>query len=435
MYPEDKGILAQPKKPGPITRVAISTSGIAQPPTDPDTDGRRQYSATAGDSFAYHPAAKGIAAPRQAGKMPLSTGERISESIGAVAQGSDAVGRPEVKQAGERGVSQNSGIAALPSRRVITAESTMGAQVNPLTRIGGIAGTTDMASVNDILARENKTRAEMIAMQNPNAGKVGILQSDESAKIERDNAEKTARWGAQDMASSLKGKGRAGSAIAQVMAAGINGQSNLAAERMRQETATASGVPTGRQREAVNPLVDELNRTKVQAGQLENQQSQRLGQLQQQLISEANPEKQAQISEQIRTISGKGRTDSPERLTLPQVRSNFEINAARKAVSALTPEEIKRKTANYTATGRENPEYDPTLAKAVSLAGRRRYGADDEFDQRQQQEQALQPAGNDGDVTTRFRADQAMQGHKTGQMTDQGLEVFDASGRLIGHYR
>lgn len=37
-----------------------------------------------------------------------------------------------------------------------------------------------------------------------------------------------------------------------------------------------------------------------------------------------------------------------------------------------------------------NPEYDPTLAKAVTLANRRKVGADDDFDQRQQPQQ---PAG------------------------------------------
>ncbi|WP_374343948.1 hypothetical protein [Azonexus sp.] len=69
--------------------------------------------------------------------------------------------------------------------------------------------------------------------------------------------------------------------------------------------------------------------------------------------------------------------------TLSQQRGNAEIDAARSRIAGLTPDEIKRKTANYTATGRENPDFDPTLAKAVSLANRRKVGDDQDFDSRQ----------------------------------------------------
>jgi hypothetical protein len=89
---------------------------------------------------------------------------------------------------------------------------------------------------------------------------------------------------------------------------------------------------------------------------------------------------------------------------------------------------FRSRTANYTETGRENPDFDPTLAKAQSLAQRRLYGDDPGFEARQQQ-----PAKSD-DAQSRFKADKAMAGHTLGKQTERGTEVFDASGRLIGHY-
>lgn len=48
-----------------------------------------------------------------------------------------------------------------------------------------------------------------------------------------------------------------------------------------------------------------------------------------------------------------------ERLTLAQMRTNREIHAARQKIAGLSPEEIQRKTAKQTNTGRENPDFDP----------------------------------------------------------------------------
>jgi hypothetical protein len=66
--------------------------------------------------------------------------------------------------------------------------------------------------------------------------------------------------------------------------------------------------------------------------------------------------------------------------TLAQQRGNFEIDAARDRVTGLTPEDIKNRTAPYSATGRENPDFDPTLAKSVALSNRRKVGTDPQFD-------------------------------------------------------
>lgn len=119
--------------------------------------------------------------------------------------------------------------------------------------------------------------------------------------------------------------------------------------------------------------------------------------------------------------------NAAKHLTLPQVRENQEIEAARQRLAGMSADEIKRRTANYTETGRENPDFDPTLARAQTLAGRRMYGDDRDFDARRQQ-----PAD---DAPSRFKADKAMAGHKLGKQTERGTEVFDANGRLIGHYR
>lgn len=54
---------------------------------------------------------------------------------------------------------------------VITADSAKAAAGNGMERPGGIAGSYDGKGVNDILARENKARGEMIALSMPQVGK------------------------------------------------------------------------------------------------------------------------------------------------------------------------------------------------------------------------------------------------------------------------
>lgn len=120
-------------------------------------------------------------------------------------------------------------------------------------------------------------------------------------------------------------------------------------------------------------------------------------------------------------------------LTAAQDRGNQEIDAARQKVAGLSPEEIRRRTAKATNTGRENKDYDPGLARAAALAARRKIGQDDWFDQRQSSPQQAPDAGQD--VAARFRADAQMSKYRLGKETPNGREVLDASGKLIGHYR
>ncbi|MCX7173430.1 MAG: hypothetical protein NT159_05830 [Proteobacteria bacterium] len=120
-------------------------------------------------------------------------------------------------------------------------------------------------------------------------------------------------------------------------------------------------------------------------------------------------------------------------LTQAQQRGNAEIDAARAAVSGMTPSEILRRSQKATNTGRENPDYDPSIARAANLSGRRKIGADDQFDSRaggQSSPQAAQTSAQ-----SRFTQDPAMQGMRLGRQTANGVEVFDQNGRHVGYYR
>lgn len=148
-------------------------------------------------------------------------------------------------------------------------------------------------------------------------------------------------------------------------------------------------------------------------------------------------------------------------LSLSQQRQNEEIDAARESIAGLSPQEITQRTAKTTNTGRENPLFDATLERAVRLAGRRKIGSDDLFDRRQnaqgtsealagkpladmteQQLQRFHKAAGptaktriEAELTRRaFMGDQTMSGYRLGGMTPKGYEVFDQSGKLIGHY-
>jgi hypothetical protein len=125
-----------------------------------------------------------------------------------------------------------------------------------------------------------------------------------------------------------------------------------------------------------------------------------------------------------------GDRDKP--LTTAQKMKNMSIDAARKFVAGLTPEDIKRRTAKFSATGRENPDFDPQLAKRMSLANSRKYGDDPDFDESSASQPQALP--KEPSVENRFHADPAMKGRKLGKKTDRGVEVLDASGKLIGFY-
>lgn len=148
-------------------------------------------------------------------------------------------------------------------------------------------------------------------------------------------------------------------------------------------------------------------------------------------------------------------------LTAAQQRANAEIDAAREAVSGLSPQDIMRRTAKATNTGRENPDYDPGLARQAALANRRKIGDDEMFDQPKpkgsdvfagkplaemtegQLQQFARSAGQGGKV--KIDAEFArrtlagmpqMQGHQIGQYIEgKGYQVLDPQGRPVSYLR
>lgn len=371
-----------------------------------------------------------IAAPPTLGAAPLARSEPAGTLTNPVASGItiDPFGpKPERLGSGLAGIGpviapgQSGNKPGRDASGLITAESASAATGNDMQRSGGISGGIDMAGVNGIMARENKARGEMIDLSiAANGGNgIGVLGADGNGmtQTDRDNAEKTTRWrqddlidkasrGNQGVVSTAIHANATGDAEARRNEIAIRGQDLGYGARMAAQGLTARGQDLGLQR--AQERNDVLTRGQdVRAG----------------TAADRTASNEAIAAARITERSGP---------SLGQQRGNAEIDAARSRVSGMDAAEIKRRTANYTATGRENPDYDPTLAKAVTLANRRKVGTDDEFDQRQPADQA---AGNDGDVMVRFRGDAGMKGHKTGQMTALGLEVFDSTGMLIGHYR
>jgi hypothetical protein len=206
---------------------------------------------------------------------------------------------------------------------VITADSAAAATGGNMTRSGGISGSFDGKGVNEILARENKARGEMIDSSiRANGGNgVAILGGDGPTADERANAEKTARWNAEATANSLKGTGRAGNAMAQILAASMNGQNNLAAEKMKQQTATAGqsvqmrGQDLAAQAEAAkmagNPMDNALKATQVQSGQMGLAKEKQHQDMLSQIHAETDPAKRQSLIEGL--LAGQGKNPAEHR--------------------------------------------------------------------------------------------------------------------------
>ncbi len=317
---------------------------------------------------------------------------------------------------------------------------------NPLTMFGPVdAHGNSLAATNEMQAKLNELTstapANVTTLENS-----GLKQSQELMD----------KWGRQDMQremlQEIARNPRAANAIAGLAANANNTESEMrrqdlaAEEAMRRDSTVQRGQDLVAQTEqrgqdvtaqtasaklAGNPLTNALTQAQVETERLSADKTRRQNDVLSQLDRETDPAKRETLIENALVAQGKA-PQQGERLTLAQMRANREIHAARQKIAGLSPEEIRRKTAKQTNTGRENPDFDPALERAVSLAGRRKIGSDDEFDQRQVQAPTAQPAG---DVSTRFTADPAMKNHRLGQQTDLGTEVFDAAGKLIGHYR
>jgi hypothetical protein len=286
---------------------------------------------------------------------------------------------------------------------IITAESAAAASGLDMQRPGGISGTYDGKGVNDIIARENKARGEMIdSMIAANGGNGFAALPDQAEAINLQNV--LNKLPPDERAKYELGRDRNEAMTdASVARAGLLSRG----QDMRAERGAARDDVLMRGQDLLAQRATDRNDVMIRG---------------QDLRSDAVDK---------RIAAGSERRGMP---TLAQERGNQEIDAARERIAGMTPDEIKRKTANYTATGRENPDFDPTLAKAVSLANRRKVGADAHFDERQQRQPAA--LGYDrAEVAGRFRSERGMDKFKLGNDTENGVEVLDAAGKVVGHYR
>lgn len=309
---------------------------------------------------------------------------------------------------------------------IITADSAQAAEGSGMQRSGGVFGSIDMKGANEIMARENKARGEMIDLSiAANGGNSIAILGD--GGIEAANAEKTARWRQDDLIDRAS-RGNQGA-----VSAAINANATADAEAGRSAVATRGQDLTFASATARQGITARGQDLAHERGTERND------------IVVRGQDKRAETSANRLTSNeaiAAARISEQGGPSLAQQRGNAEIDAARQSIAGLTPDEIKRKTAKTTNTGRENPDFDPTLERAASLANRRKVGADDHFDQRQQAQPqqpaagtAAAPAYDRADIANRFRSERSMDSHKLGNDTPNGVEVLDASGKVIGHYR
>lgn len=193
---------------------------------------------------------------------------------------------------------------------VITAGSAKDAMGEDMQRSGGVFGTMDMKGVNDIMARENQARGEMIdSMIKANGGNgIGIMGD---GGIEADNAEKTARWRQDD----LLAKARFNPAAGQVALESARGQNHIAAETVRGGNQMATeqgrnavamrGQNINAQNEANRLAIDAPYRTEQAAGLREqNRSAAVIADLQNKALAG-----DARAIETLRALNGKGESN------------------------------------------------------------------------------------------------------------------------------
>lgn len=117
------------------------------------------------------------------------------------------------------------------------ASSQQPAQVGMLPAAQGTP--MDMRGLNDIMARENRTRGDMIdSMIKANGGNgVAVLGGDGQTAEDKINAERTQRWAIDDMANRMKSAGTRTerAAFGQAMQSMVSGQNQINHEQLRQQ--------------------------------------------------------------------------------------------------------------------------------------------------------------------------------------------------------
>lgn len=194
---------------------------------------------------------------------------------------------------------------------VITAESAAQAYGNDMSRSGGIFGTIDMKGVNEIMARENKARGEMIDSMIRAQGGNGIA-------ILPDNTPQQSKGPSIDELRSAMKSARTRTeraAYGQMLNQMISGQNQLAQEQIRQQGIAAGhgiqmrGQDLTAQNEAArlagNPLDNQIKQNQIASGTMANASVKQLQDLHAAYGAETDPAKRKVISENIRALSGK----------------------------------------------------------------------------------------------------------------------------------
>ncbi len=143
----------------------------------------------------------------------------------------------------------------------------------------------------------------------------------------------------------------------------------------------------------------------------------------------------AQTKEETRVLRETGEKPTVgSKITATQAANNAEISLARKRLSGMTVTDIKGRTEQFLASGRMNPQYDPTLASTWRTANQRMVGEDRGFDEFANNVTPLKQSRSDS-PRARFEADPEMAGKRMGKFTNLGWEVFSQDGNLIGHWK
>lgn len=222
---------------------------------------------------------------------------------------------------------------------VITAGSAKDAMGEDMQRSGGVFGTMDMKGVNDIMARENQARGEMIdSMIKANGGNGIAVMPDSQGRADAEwNAKVDSRGAISDLQSSLR---RAGTrteraAIGQALNTMLAGQNQLATESLRGENQQIAEqgrnavamrgqdmtALSDANRLAGNPVDNELKRAQAGGIAAQTESAKMLADIQRKALAGDQ-----QAAATYRALTGKSGADYKDRyITLPNRKVYNEV--------------------------------------------------------------------------------------------------------------
>ena len=176
---------------------------------------------------------------------------------------------------------------------VVTADSAAAAMGNPMARSGGIAGSYDGKGVNDILARENKARGEMIDAQIKAQGGNGIAVLPDRTGDANEQLQAMKLSPAEYLAYT-QGKARQEAAVNE-----SDARNTIAMRGQDLHAQTESARLAG------NPIDNQIKQNQITAGTMANATTKQLADLHAAYGAEKDPVKRKALAESIRVMSGK----------------------------------------------------------------------------------------------------------------------------------